>query len=137
MSNTTLLFVIPICFTMFFLTEINGIFGDLDKALNHSKKRKIKWGPFKFLYYENRREECLYNPELEKAYCGTYLPVAILIIIQYVIVCISWVVSISLLFIELTKYHLQILFWSAAIPSLAILIISAILTTVYESKKSK
>ena len=43
MSNTTLLFVIPICFTMFFLTEINGIFGDLDKALNHSKKRKIKW----------------------------------------------------------------------------------------------
>lgn len=136
MSNTTLLFVIPICFTMFFLTEINGIFGDLDKALNHSKKRKIKWGPFKFLYYENRGEE-FYNPELEKAYCGTYLPVAILIIIQFVIVCISWVVAISLLFIEFTKYHLKILFWSAAIPSLATLIISAILTTVYESKKSK
>lgn len=134
MSNSAQLILIPLSLILFLFLEINGVFHDMDKALNYSMKKRAKWWPFKYLYSDNRREEYLHGPVLEEPNCGTYLPVATLIILQFVIVCISLVWAICLLFLEYTKHELKILFWSTAIPFFVTLIVGAILSTVYEKK---
>lgn len=118
--------LIPVFLVFVFIGTINGIFRQMDRNLNYSMKKKIKWGLFKNLYAENRREESLHGPVLECPNHGVYSPIAGLIIAYACITLVALIWSLILIFTECTVFDYQVLLFTV----LGVTVITAIITLV-------
>ena len=127
----------PLSVLLFLLVATFGVFKEMDKMLNYSMKKKIKWWIFKNLYFDNRREEYLHGPVLENPNCGTYLPIFILILTTFFVFLVSLIWSLVLIFIEHTKTNVQIMTIFSLGSLVAISIVAGILYYVYRSKYQK
>ena len=127
----------PLSVLLFLLVATFGVFKEMDKMLNYSMKKKIKWWIFKNLYFDNRREEYLHGPVLENPNCGIYLPIFILILTTFFVFLVSLIWSLVLIFIEHTKTNVQIMTIFSLGSLGAISIVAGILYYVYESKYQK
>ena len=126
--------LIPLVLTLFLCRAVMGLFKEMDKNLNYSMKKKIKWWIFKNLYFDNRREEYLHGPVLENPNCGTYLPIFILILTTFFVFLVSLIWSLVLIFIEHTKTNVQIMTIFSLGSLVVISIVAGILDVVYQKK---
>ncbi|MBQ7915071.1 MAG: hypothetical protein IJ322_06160 [Clostridia bacterium] len=124
----------PLYVLLFLLVATFGVFKEMDKMLNYSMKKKIKWWIFKNLYFDNRREEYLHGPVLENPNCGTYLPIFILILTTFFVFLVSLIWSLVLIFIEHTKTNVQIMTIFSLGSLVVISIVAGILDVVYQKK---
>ena len=129
--------LIPVAVIFIFIGTINGVFRQMDRGLNYSMKRKIKWGPFKNLYAENRKDESLHGPVLESPNCGVYAPVTYLIITYFSITLLALIWSLILVFTECTVIDYQILLFTILGLTVIFAITTLILYSVYENKYLK
>ena len=119
--------LVPILLVFLLIGSINGLFRQMDKNLNYSMQKKIKWGPFKNLYASNRQEESLHGPVLEDPNNGVYSPVAILIAILFFATLSSLVWAIILIGTECTTLDYKIMLFT----SLGIAVCTLLVATVF------
>ncbi len=130
-------FEIPQCIIMLIGLLFLAIFRaykDIDLMLNYSMKRKVKWGPFKYLYMNNRLEETLGGPVLDDPNCGIYFPVFMLILAHSAAVLTSIIWSIILIVRGYTVSDVKIMFNVTLGMTLIVIFASGILSHVYKNK---
>ncbi|MBQ7913950.1 MAG: hypothetical protein IJ322_00375 [Clostridia bacterium] len=126
--------LIPLVLTLFLCRAVMGLFKEMDKNLNYSMKKKIKWWIFKNLYFDNRRGEYLHGPVLENPNCGVYFPVFILILVQSLLQLTSIIWSLILIFTEYTNLEVKIMTIVTCGSTFIVLVVAGILDGVYQKK---
>lgn len=129
--------LVPILLIFLLIGSINGLFRQMDKNLNYSMKKKIKWGPFKNLYASNRQEESLHGPVLEDPNNGVYSPVAILIAILFFATLSSLVWAIILIGTEYTTLDYKIMLFTSLGVAVCTLIVATVFYYIHVNKYVK
>ena len=129
--------LVPTLLVFILIGSINGLFQQMDKNLNYSMKKKIKWGPFKNLYASNRQEESLHGPVLEDPNNGVYSPVAILIAILFFETLLSLVWALILIGTECTIVDYKILLFVSLGLAVCTLIVAMTLFYIHVNKYVK
>ncbi len=136
MTNGAIL-SLPIIIILLLIRGVGGVYKQIDKMLNYSMKRKVKWGPFKNLYSDNRQEEALRGPVLDKPNCGTYFPAFMLILLHSIIALVSIIWSLILIFAGYTNLDVKIMSWTIIGMLIVFVIVGVILYYVYSDKYLK
>ena len=129
--------MVPLSLLILFIVSTGGLFKSMDKLLNYSMKKKIKWGPFKHLYHDNRRDEYLHGPVLDDPNVGVYSPIFGLIVSLFSAFLISSIWSFVLILNKFTDSDVVAMTVTCYSLAFTTLLVALVLYYVFKGKYFK